>query len=909
MTISNSPARLSTYAPVNPNVSTLATTESRGLRRESPQSLAADGDSRAKGDSALAQNYGAALAGFTGTPANDNSIMVEVPPDSTFGQWWTQLGKAAQSGGFVEWRRYVRALPGSIKILPTTGQVIYRVTSDVSRTAPVQMRGSEDLRWSAARGPLVDAGRVISGGNGPLPLPSPEHPNRAPAWVVGRFYYERVLNTPAEFQQRSAAIERDKTFEVMDPVYFSGVHAQRSQDALDNQKTLLGDLNNRHDAAVFFKHLDSVLAQGNLELSEIPRYLRVNTFTAHPDSSYERERVLPEGGSVSLQDFLESRGLEIPRTADDVANLKTFLMTPTPQGPVHGNGGGALSWPRPLEEDAQRQLFAFLHHDDLGALNLGTRHSVLESLMQGVEFQPSELRNPQQVIDRLIQSPQGQALGETIKARFEALSVTGSVNDWLMAALSLDYTTATARSGLPQKHVAGFDLAGQQLKGQPLSQTRQRVADHLYLKARQASSPEKALIQAHLMLASRAPELLVKDTPPTVTHGSHAHVSFSTAVARIEAETPGRAATMSYGEVMLYADIRPVSKAHRQIEYVAHHEALKEWGITNNIVANVASPADMNKIEEAYNEQLTELRNASEAQSTAVPPSRREIALADLRKLLGNDMRLELKCIVLATYDKDRPGPYSILDLYIENRLQNPPMQPYHPRAPNRSTTPNRWVLESYTPPHRGPGRSEASTPNFTIDDLLSKTRTLKDADVNKEFYVGFAKYGHALDKSVATHVKNLIAQLPLEDRKNIEYGRLSIFREFKGVPRVGQGQAIFREPSSEGSPVLLKLVRDGAPHTYELNVQKNTLHKRRDLGDFQPGYQGGEPRNEITPYTDMVPVTLSIRDEGSPRTREMLAQEKTDTGGPLNSFSSPRTAAIGATVAKVTSFWQALES
>ena len=56
------------------------------------------------------------------------------------------------------------------------------------------------------------------------------------------------------------------------------------------------------------------------------------------------------------------------------------------------------------------------------------------------------------------------------------------------------------------------------------------------------------------------------------------HVSFSTAVARIEAETPGRASTMTYGDVMLYADIAPVSHAQRQIEYVAQHDALKEWG-------------------------------------------------------------------------------------------------------------------------------------------------------------------------------------------------------------------------------------------------------------------------------------------------------------------------------------------
>lgn len=869
---------------------------------------------RTSGDAELAQNYAKALLGFTGAKVNDNAIMVDVPPGSTFGQWWTQLGNAAQSRDFVEWRRYVRALPGSIEILPKTGQISYKVAPDVSLTASMQKRGSEDPRWSAARAPLVDAGLVISDKNMPFPLPSPESPDRAPAWLVGRFYFEQQQNTALEFQQRSAELEQEKTFGLLDPAHFPGVQEQRSEDALDNQKVALGNINNRHDVAVSLKHLASVLETGNLEVSEIPKYLRDTTFTVHPDSSYERDRGLSEGEAVSLQDFLEYHGFDSPVTAEDAQNLRSLLLAPAPRSPIYGNYGGATSWPRPLDEGAQRQLSAFLLYGDVGNLNLASTRCVLESLMRGIAFEPSELRNPQQVLDRIIQSPKGQALGEAIKARFDALSVSGSANDWLMAALNLQWHDApeAARSALPAKHVDGFDLAGQQLKGQPLSKTAQSVADYLYFQTRRASTPEKALIQAHLLLASRAPELLVKDIPPTVTHGSIAHVNFSIAVARIEAEAPGRAATMTYGEIMLNAQIQPVSAAQRQIEYIAHHEALKEWGITNSIVTQVTSPEDMNTVAQAYNEQLIELRHASEAQSAPVPASRREIALAELRKVLGDDVRLELKCIVLATYDKDRPGPYSILDLYIEGMLQNPPMRPYHPRLPDRTKTPNSWVLEPYTPPSRGPGRSEANTPNFTIDGVLSKTQSLRD--VNQQFHVEFAQFGQALDKSVATQVKNLIAQLPLEDRKNIEYGSLSLFREFKGATRVGQGQMIFRAMSA-GNPVLLKVVRDGVSHTYEVNVQKNTLEKRRDLGDFQPGYQpglgieGGERRNINTPYTDMVPVTLSIRDESKPNQREQLAHAKTDTGGPLNSFSSPRTSAIGATVAKVTSFWQALET
>ncbi|WP_321860600.1 hypothetical protein [Pseudomonas paraveronii] len=878
--------------------------------RKSPHLSAPGNSPRARGDSELAQNYGKTLLGFSGVPAHDNAIMVDIPPDSTFGQWWNLLGDAARSPEFLDWRRQVRALPSSIKIVPQSGQVTYRVTPDVSPNTPLQLRASDDKHWSAVRGPLMDAGGIISDRNRPFPLPLSGSTNRAPAWLVGQFYQEPTRIAPSDFQQRAAELERDKTFAPLDPAVFPGLQEKRSEDALKQQQTLLGNINNRHQAAVLLKHLGTVLASGALELSQVPAYLRETTFELNPHSSYEQDRGAQDGGLVSLADFLEYHGFEKPRTAQEVENLKLFLLAPTPRSPAHGNYGGALSWPQPIGTDTQRQLLAFLQHGNVGDLNLGSNRNVLEALMQGVAVEAHELRNPRQLLDRIIQSPKGQALGAAIQAKFNTLSVKGSVNDWLMAALNLNYTDAFTQANLPQKHISGFDLAGQQLKGKPLSETAQRVADHLYYITKEASSPEKALIQANLKLASKAPELLVKDIPATVTHGSPAHVSFSTAVARIEAETPGRASTMSYGEVMLYADIAPVSQAQRQIEYVAQHEALKEWGLTNRIVTSVTSPADMQTITDAFNQQAGELRAASEAQRTPVPASRKELALAELRKALGDDVHLELKCIVLGTYDKDRPGPYSILDLYMENMLHNPPKVPYHPARRDNRPRPNQWVIEPYTPPRRGPGRSAANTPNFTLEEVLSKTQNLKN--ISREFVSEFKRFGQALDSSVATQVKHLIAQLPLEDRQNIEYGGLSIFKEFHGER---QASGIVRVPAAEGNPVLLKVMRDGVAHAYELNVQKNTLTKRRDLGDFQPGYQpgphieDGKPRDNRTPYTDMVPVTLSIRDESSAVERQQLLQEKTDTGGPLNSFASPRSAAIGATVAKVSSVWGALEA
>ena len=65
--------------------------------------------------------------------------------------------------------------------------------------------------------------------------------------------------------------------------------------------------------------------------------------------------------------------------------------------------------------------------------------------------------------------------------------------------------------------------------------------------------------------------------------GSHAWVSFVTAVERIEANAPGATATMSYAQVMLHAGIAPVTAQEHRVEYLAQNAALKHWAVINGM--------------------------------------------------------------------------------------------------------------------------------------------------------------------------------------------------------------------------------------------------------------------------------------------------------------------------------------
>jgi hypothetical protein len=803
--------------------------------------LIATGDSpRASGDSALAQNYGKALLGFTGVPTNDNAILVDIPPDSTFGQWWKLLGEASQSPEFLDWRRHARALPGSIKILPQSGQVTYRVTPDVSLDAPLQMRASEDKHWSAVRGPLMDAGRVISGRNRPFPLPSLESANRAPAWLVGQFYQEPTRIVPSELQQRAAELERDKTFASLDPAVFPGLHEARSEDALNNQKMLLGNTHNQREAALLFKQLNSALASGGLDASKIPEYLRETTFTVHPDSSYPRAKAQPEGATASLQDFLEYHDVDIPGTAKDVANLTTFLQTPAPRSPAHGNYGGALSWPQPLDKDRQRQLSQFLVNGEVGNLNLDVNRSALGYLMQGEQIDASELSDPRQLLDRLIKSPKGRALGEAIQAKFDALSVKGTAEDWLLTALSLHPKDRASRTKQAERSsVAGFQLVGPSNFGRSSQEILRRFTDHL-VETGEAPSHDKAKIQAHLLLSTRAPELLVKGIPEKMPFGSHSWVSFSVAVQRLEAKAPGSTASMNYQDVMLSADIAPISDEERDTEYRAQEHAIKEWGFAEGH-GYPTDEASIKKVRDAYDARIHELKAASEAQNMQMPVAD-DIALNQLKTAMPDmDPALfEKKSITLEPPLPDYPGPYSILDLYRSGKTKFS-QRPVQGGSVGLLGTGAPKLVESTL---------VSSDPQIKMPEVLATIRKLPH--LLQTFKEAFSTYADSMEKNIATRVKHLISTQPIDVRHDFEFGKVTVMREDKLEWRTTQAA---RSPTilpRTDNNLLVRTELQGQTRTYEVDVINGKITERLDLKNIALGRY---PEDKRFPENQLVEV------------------------------------------------------
>lgn len=823
---------------------------------------------RADGDSELAGLVAKALLQVSGDHSHDAAIMVEnIPPNSTFGQWWSQLGRAMESPHVRDWLRTNGINTESVMIAPTSGRISYQLIP----TAPGQTNGLDDKGWAQVGANVRAAASVVGDGSPDrFKPPLSQSSNSAPLWLVSQFYKEPEHILPAHAHERAAELERDKAFPELDRTRFEDVHETRSADELERQKALVGNTQTLNTVGLELNYLLERIQSGSVGSADILDYLHKNTFELHLDSSYRQPGTAP-WNTISLKEFLEVNGWDVPSTPEGVENLRDYLLRPELQAPRHGNYGGALEWQPPLARDTLIQLRASLRHGKVGDVDLSRFKNVLEYLMQGRSFEPSELRHPSRLLDSLIQSPKGKALGEALQAKFDAKSIKGTATEWLLAAMSVDHDSSFRATDPRSRHfVAGFAVTGTNTWGKPASTVVSGLAKHL-VDTGKASSPEKASIQAHLLLCTRAPEFLVKDIPPQVTPGSHSWVSFVTAVERVEAQSPGSVAGLSYGQVMLQAEVAPVCAQERYVEYAAQQEALKDWGYANGMPFALTD-VQTNDVRNAFNAQINELKAASDAQSTPMP-TRKELALEQLKQKLPHmtQAQLEEKCITLKASNKDFPGPYSVLDLYmderayVEKRLEGVPGNP--PSA-------FQWTSTSSA---------------VDIDDILEKTKDLPF--IGSVFQDAFSAYATGLEKSIGTQVKSMISRLPLQDRNNFEYGKITLVKEVD-VARSTAAET----PRERVKPNTLLVQtertvagRGETVHTYEIDLKKGLIVERPDVRHLQP-----ESSFVSRPLADNSQTRRDF-DEVQPKGDYSagLSDEKPNSYATPNSFNSERTSYI----------------
>ncbi|QJI29249.1 hypothetical protein HKK55_11160 [Pseudomonas sp. ADAK18] len=829
------------------------------------------------GDRKLANLYAQALQEGIKTGAVPE-FLENIPKDSTFGKWWSHLCGAIKNPSFIAWAKSKNIdLSKPIDIHPSFDQI----ACTISGKRQTLWGPEQDSRWSTVTAPLMHAVKVVGAGR---EVTAPTSSTSAPFVAVAQFYGEPRFPISTQIAtKRSAELQQQGAFNKIPLGDTTRAAEIRSDSALDSAKTALGDSQNQH---ALTEKLQSFPRNGSRRLDE---YLKNTLLSVHPDSTYSKQSEPVDANAVSLETFISNSGWRLPNSQDELANLIRVLITPSLPEVSLGNLGGALSWKIPLSSDQKKWVYSHVTHNNVGLPDLGEQFRVtgaLGYLSRNLHWSASELRNPGRVIEQIVDSPKAQALGKALQEKMGALSTEKSNQDWILTAIA---TTLDSESIFnPKKnHVAGFDLASGNHYGQPLGAIKQGLIDHLV--ARNKTTVEMAPIGAHLLLSHAAPELLVRDIPDGVTYGSMAWVSLKAAVARIEAQSPGTSAKMTFAEVILRDANDPISADDDLIQSQARRSALIEWGEINGVfpksTTGVYSQSHVDLAQQAIAEKTEQLSKVSPALRAEIP-TQKSIALKALKEAFGEGIPFERNCInsnrvtqdshyLTPSLTTEPTGDYSMLDLYLSGRAADPV----------------GWF---------------STDKDVPISYMLNKLVALQKPKGLHEKV--FAEYESGIKNAYVTLTKNLISQLPLEDRKNIEYGKINVYVDgevtrttsfLPGFTHVHESS--FPEQPLKERVLLIKTERNDETTFYEISPQHGRIRRRDDL---KSGFlEGVQERWVERPSPNGKKETNRAIQEKKPGTEQHKALQDAQqelTSAPA-SFSSQRSQYLGELLSKHT--------
>lgn len=832
---------------------------------------------RDNADRQLARNFAQGLRQVTGTPGTDGAIMLDIPPQSTFGQCWALLSRAFKSPDVVQWMADIHLDPSSVSIEPFTGRLYGRINGRLDVLTP----GLGDRGWASVSGPIRQAIDSLAG-NSPRPIKPavPGNTQRAPFDRVKSFYFEGNLPESGR-ALRAQEIERNNAPLALDDAHFGPINEQRSEQSLDVQKGVLGDIALRHTL------LEKLLAFDPDDNTALTEYLQHVTMAVPSDSTYGRQTGVAH---ATLEDVLAGNDWRLAENTEPKIQFETLvnaLNAPELPEQRDGNLGGALSWPSPLSVQDQKAVYSHITHNNLGLPGLEDRDAApsqvrdkgaLGYLAKGVQWLPGELKNPRNALNKILESDKALALGKALQGKMGAIGTASSAREWALTAIVLTLDSQSIYSPQPH-HVAGFDLAATENYGQPVSVIQQRLIDHLV--STHKASPEMAPVAAMILLSRAAPELQIKGTPPNVTYGSLAWVSLKAAVARIEATNPGASAQMTFAQVAMFDAVEPVTDTQRDIQKQAQLTAVTEWGEINGSLSKPGphSPAQINATQQALAQQGQALIDADEAFKAPLP-TQRSVALAELKAAFGDAIPFEEKSIrsqyvktdahrLTPSITTNSLGAYSVLDIYLSKKT------------------------------HESTGW-QSDNDQIPINSLLARIKQLPDPKAKHAEQ--FAAYKSNIEKAYVSITTNLIANLPLEDRKNIESGEITVYRQGKVLRTVtttpnGSHTAEQAEPlQSDGNRgLLIKTHRDGQVAYYGMDPQNNAITRRDDLKDtFKPGIQGEwveQKSNSVLTESYANTSIVEVRPDADGRVKQ---QAGNPPAGNPKSFSSARSEYLG---------------
>lgn len=521
----------------------------------------------------------------------------------------------------------------------------------------------------------------------------------------------------------------------------------------------------------------------------------------NPGSSYAEQA----GSSVTLESFITKfLGLPLPSSHFHLTGLYASVTHQSMEHPL-GDLGGALSWPVPLSADEQQRLRTITMNQAhaLGdqPLVMQTKGGVLEFLRYQHPIAAGLQDDPAKILEALLSTPQAQLMGKDLQERMQGVASNTSVTDYLLAAiaLQLDPESITAPD---RNKIAGFDLASNEHWGKPASS----VIDGLtkWLSDKGKTTPEMAKVGAYLLLANRAPVYLIKDIPDSVKYGSPAWINLAVAAATIEARTPGKVPNMTFAQVMLEAE--DASLADPNVTQAAQREALIDWGKVNGLPSHDARYKD----DHLY-------------------------TAAELDTLVSTlDTRRSMMAIAAQDLDEDLPSRQADARAVLKERF--PELEGIYEQKSihiSRAERNSLGQITGYRTLDVGPhslldiAMMDLSGPDlvFSSDDKRIPVEKL-NADphfgVANAFEQAFKEGIEKKKSAVNTYIKHLISQLPVEDRKNFEFGEITFFQNHTKT----LGTGFFGSSNhAKGEALLVKIKRDdGVEAEYKIDFNAGRI-------------------------------------------------------------------------------------
>ncbi|WP_460164764.1 hypothetical protein [Pseudomonas sp. S1_G07] len=573
-------------------------------------------------------------------------------------------------------------------------------------------------------------------------------------------------------------------------------------------------------------------------------------------------------GKARLEDILQAHGRPLPTTVGELRNLVRWLMAALPPPPPQGNYTHLLAstWAPGRLSSADKTFLAQLRDDPAAEFNL---LAVLD--VGGIvnRSTPEHLRaHADDYLDQLLITHValvwGQALGFNRKFRGASGNTQLSADEckqWIIAAIKLQIDPdAPGRPGT----IAGYDIYQPANNGRSLAAVRADIEAHLLKNKR--LNPKAAPLVAHLLLASAAPEFLVRDVPPTLRMGSMQWADLRLGVAFAERQGgAGCSRAMNHDEIMALSRLDPSTVEEAAVLDNHGVDALLDWGLMQGIYPKPDderyTPPHYQQASEAFQARREQMLIALQVFKRPLP-TRRDLAIAHLQTVFPGLSVEQLQALKVHIADPDvrrnmkqsEPMTRSLIETYMTGDLVKDRWMLLVPGA----TVPQRPPPKSPFDFNRGLRPADQAAVDQNVRELNGKIAELPDVQALLPGEVD--TYLADLKQALGTTTRRMIAELPLADRQALEYGSVELFalREQTDAVLVLEQTAGQVEERRGRKGTLIRCVYDGKVSYFEVFADKMLIVKREDLPDQLK--VGGTLESVQKTYGPWAPTSVQVQ-------------------------------------------------